>query len=203
MQLIGMLDSPFVRRVAVSMRLMGVPFEHRSVSVFRHFDTFHAINPLVKAPTMICDDGTVLMESTLLLEEAEAQADPSRSLMPKVAPERQKALRIVGLALIAAEKSVQIEYEKKRPENIRYQPWLERIEAQMHAGFDALEDYAQHASPWLLGEKLTQADVTTAIAWRFAQLVTPTHAPAGNWPHLAALCAKAEALPEFLAFPPE
>ena len=35
MQLIGMLDSPYVRRVAISLQLLGLPFEHRSVSVFR------------------------------------------------------------------------------------------------------------------------------------------------------------------------
>ena len=38
MILIGMLDSPYVRRCAVSFKLMGVPFEHRSVSVFRQFE---------------------------------------------------------------------------------------------------------------------------------------------------------------------
>ena len=37
MVLIGMLDSPYVRRVAVSMKLMGMPFEHRPLSVFRVF----------------------------------------------------------------------------------------------------------------------------------------------------------------------
>ena len=59
MQLIGMLDSPYVRRVAISMKLMGIPFEHQSVSVFRNFDRFREINPVVKAPTLVCDDGTV------------------------------------------------------------------------------------------------------------------------------------------------
>ncbi|MDB5739409.1 MAG: glutathione transferase domain containing protein, partial [Alphaproteobacteria bacterium] len=68
MLLIGMLDSPFVRRVAVSLKVLGLPFEHQSVSVFRHFDQFAALNPVVKAPTLIADDGTVLMESTLILQ---------------------------------------------------------------------------------------------------------------------------------------
>ena len=68
MQLIGMLDSPYVRRVAISLRLLGVPFEHKPVSVFRTFTQFQAINPVVKAPTLVCDDGTVLMESGLILD---------------------------------------------------------------------------------------------------------------------------------------
>ena len=53
MQLVGMLDSPYVRRVAISLRLLGLPFEHRSVSVFSTFEQFQAINPVVKAPTLV------------------------------------------------------------------------------------------------------------------------------------------------------
>src|SRR5271170_6555819 len=104
MQLIGMLDSPYVRRVAISLRCLGIPFEHQSVSVFSTFEQFRKINPVVKAPTLICDDGEVLMESTLILEYAEALAAPGRSLMPAGIAERQHALRILGLALAACEK---------------------------------------------------------------------------------------------------
>ena len=62
MQLIGMLDSPYVRRVAVALIVAKVPFEHRPISLFRHIDQFSAINPLLKAPTLVADDGTVLIE---------------------------------------------------------------------------------------------------------------------------------------------
>ena len=53
MRLIGMLDSPYVRRVAVSLKLMGCDFELSQISVFRGFDEFRSINPVVKAPTLI------------------------------------------------------------------------------------------------------------------------------------------------------
>ena len=62
MKLIGMLDSPYVRRVAVSLQLLGLSFEHQSLSVFRGFDEFRRINPVVKAPTLLCDSGVVLMD---------------------------------------------------------------------------------------------------------------------------------------------
>jgi glutathione S-transferase len=51
MQLIGMLDSPYVRRVAISLQLLGLRFEHQSVSVFSTFEKFRSINPVVKAPS--------------------------------------------------------------------------------------------------------------------------------------------------------
>ncbi len=112
MQLIGMLDSPYVRRVAISLQLLGLPFEHRSVSVFRGFETFRQINPVVKAPSLVCDDGEVLMDSGLILDYAESLAAPSRSLMPRDIAARQHTLRSLGLALAACEKSVQIVCER-------------------------------------------------------------------------------------------
>src|SRR6266567_177884 len=81
MQLIGMLDSPYVRRVAISLQLLGLRFEHHSVSVFSTFEQFRKINPVVKAPTLICDDGTVLMDSTLMIQYAEAIAASQRTLV--------------------------------------------------------------------------------------------------------------------------
>jgi len=106
MQLIGMLDSPYVRRVAISMKLMGIPFEHQSVSVFRNFDRFREINPVVKAPTLVCDDGTVLMDSTLILDYLEGLVPPERRLMPPAGDARREALRITGLAVAACDKGV-------------------------------------------------------------------------------------------------
>ena len=97
MLLIGMLDSPYVRRVAVSLQLQQIRFEHRPVSVFRAFEQFRAINPVVKAPTLICDDGTVLMDSSLILEYAQALAP--RALMPQVVP----AMRFAVLATYSAQ----------------------------------------------------------------------------------------------------
>lgn len=108
MQLIGMLDSPYVRRVAVSLQLLGLPFEHQSISVFSTFEQFRQINPVVKAPSLVCDDGTVLMDSTLILDYAENLAAPGRSLMPADIGARLQALRVIGLALAVCEKSVQI-----------------------------------------------------------------------------------------------
>src|SRR5512138_2465864 len=106
MRLIGMLDSPFVRRVAISLQALGLRFEHEPVSVFRGYAAFEQINPVVRAPTLVCDDGEVLMDSTLILQHAEALAAPRRTLMPGTIVERQHVLRFVGLALAACEKTV-------------------------------------------------------------------------------------------------
>ncbi len=147
MRLIGMLDSPYVRRVAISLQLLDLRFEHESISVFHQFDDFAAINPVVKAPTLVCDDGEVLMESTPILDQAEALAAGRKSLTPAEVRERQHALRVIDLALAVCEKTVQIVYERSlRPAHKQHAPWVDRITGQMLAALDALVPPARFPS---------------------------------------------------------
>jgi glutathione S-transferase len=202
MILIGMPDSPYVRRVAVTLKLMDLPFEHRQVSVFRHFDEFRKTNPVVKAPTFVCDDGTVLMDSTLILDYVEHCVAPAKALTPPRGPERQEALRLVGLAMAACEKCVQIVYEKEqRPAEKRHDPWMQRVIGQANAAFGELERACASARPWLQGERLGADDVAVACAWRFGQFYDAVEVPAARYPALVAYSARAEALPEFSSTP--
>jgi glutathione S-transferase len=200
-QLIGMLDSPFVRRVAISLRLLGLPFQHRNLSVFRGFDDVRAINPVAKVPTLICDDGFVLVESGLILDHLETLA--GRSLWPAAAAERRRALRIAGLALAACEKSGQIVYERWRPADRQLEPWLARLRTQAAGAYAALEE--EFASQPLPAEeaRLTHAAVASAVAWRFAQLLVPDVATPQAHPALAEFTARAELQPAFVATPPD
>jgi len=201
MQLIGMLDSPYVRRVAVSLQLLGLPFEHRSISVFRGFDEFSRINPVVKAPTLVCDDGGVLMDSTLILEYAESLAAP-RSLMPAAIADRQRTLQLVGLALAACEKSVQIIYERSlRPPEKQHAPWVSRVQGQLSEALDALERELARRPLATTAETIDQAGVSVAVAWFFIRAARPDLTGAAPYPALQALSAQAEQLPAFSRAP--
>jgi glutathione S-transferase len=200
-KLIGMLDSPYVRRVAISLQLLGLKFEHQSLSVFRTFDQFSQINPVVKAPTLVCDNGTVLMDSTLILEYAEALARP-RTLMPTGIAELQRDLHIIGLALAAVEKCVQIVYEHGvRPPEKLHEPWLQRVTGQALAAYSELERQLSAGSLPLVGPGISQAGVTVAVAWHFTQQTIPKEIPAERFPQLVAYSSAAESLPQFKAAP--
>lgn len=204
MQLIGMLDSPYVRRVAISLQLLGLDFEHRPVSVFSTFAQFQAINPVVKAPSLVCDDGTVLMDSTLILDYAEALAarTTGKSLMPADLDARLQALRTIGLALAACEKSVQIVYEHMlRPADKLHPPWLQRITGQLLAAYGALETGLATHPLASSSQRLGQDGVSVGIAWTFTQMMLPGVVPPEHHPALAAFSARAEQLPEFSAAP--
>jgi glutathione S-transferase len=202
MQLIGMLDSPYVRRVAISLQLLGLSFEHRSISVFSTFEQFRQINPVVKAPSLICDDGEVLMDSTLIIEYAEALAAGRRSLMPSAPHERRDTLREIGLALAACEKSIQIVYERNlRPAEKLHEPWIRRVTGQLLAAFQILETDLIARPLAVTSAAINQAGVSVAVAWQFTQQMLPEVVPGANYPALREFSAKAEALPEFIAAP--
>jgi len=199
MRLIGMLDSPYVRRVAVSLKLMKLPFELEQLSVFRNYPQFEAINPVVKAPTLVTDDGAVLMDSTLILDHAERLADPALSLMPPNGRARDDALRVIGLALAASEKTVQIIYERNlRPEEKWHQPWLDRVRGQLLQAYGVLEREMAQQAAWFGGSRMMQPDVTVAVGWRFARSVVPEIVTEAEFPRLAAHSSRAETLPAFV-----
>jgi glutathione S-transferase len=202
MQLIGMLDSPYVRRVAIALIVAKTPFIHRPISLFRHIDAFSKLNPLLKAPTLLTDDGAALMESGVILDYL-AGADPRiAALTPAQAPRRLAALRATGVALTIMEKAVQRHYERMlRPAEKRHEPWVDRVMSQLNAGLSAL-DAELPGSGWIGGE-IGVADISVACAFGFTRSVLADVVETGRYPNLAAFCARAEALPAFRAAPPE
>jgi glutathione S-transferase len=104
MKLIGMMDSPYVRRVAVSLELYGIEFESMPLSVFRSFEAFAHINPVVKAPTLLLDNGVQLMDSSLILHYFEALAGADQKLLPAEPGALAQDLRLLGWRLPPAKK---------------------------------------------------------------------------------------------------
>ena len=126
MLLIGMFDSPFVRRVAITMKLLEMPFEHANWSIGRDFDRIREYNPLGRVPTLVIEQGECLMESSAILDYLDERAGAARALMPPAGPERRQALKLMAMATGAAEKGVLQVYEGVfRPEEKRHRPWLE------------------------------------------------------------------------------
>ncbi|MBL8488576.1 MAG: glutathione S-transferase [Rhodocyclaceae bacterium] len=202
MKLIGMLDSPYVRRTAISLHTLGIPFVHEAVSVFSTFERFQAINPVVKAPTLICDDGEAIMDSSLILQFAEATMAGGRTLWPADAGEYRHDMRAVSLALAACEKSVQIIYERNlRPPERQHEPWVARVSGQLRAAYGGLEAEVARRPEAFRPDR--QAGITAGVAWQFTQSLLAAVVPAAGHPALDALSASLERVPAFLAYPPD
>lgn len=200
MKIVGLLDSPFVRRSVITARMLGIPFEHQSLSVFRNFDEFHAINPLTKAPTLVLDDGELLVDSSHIIDWLEHIAPAGRSLRPADPAQLRCCLQLTGFGLAAAEKGVHRVYETRvRPPESRDLGWLRRVEGQIRDTFAEIDQRVPGEGDWLCGDVISQADVTVAVAWRFVHATAPGLVADSDYPHLAALSAQAEALPAFMA----
>lgn len=203
MRVIGMLDSPYVRRTALTLAALEIPFAHEPLSVFRHYNEFAAINPVVKAPTAVTDDGVVLLDSTLIIDYALKVLARDKKLGPADPKLAALDIRLTGLGLAACEKAVQSVYERQlRPAEKQHQPWLDRVAGQLKAALASIEGEIADAY-WLLGSPVSEAGITLAVAGTFISEMVADVVALSEYPHLAALTAKAEAMPLFKAWPYE
>jgi len=205
--LIGMLDSPFVRRVAITMQVLGIDYQYRPLSIFESFEEFRSVHPLVKAPTLVCDDGEMLVDSTLIIDYLELLVGPEKSLMPNDASARRTALQQIGEALVAMEKVIQLVDEKtQRPADVQHEPWINRLEQQVISAAGLMEASVEAAiesgNDWLAGTDPMQVDITTAVAWDFIRRMASSTVRSTNHPYLIEYSERAEALPAFLACQP-
>ncbi|MDH3316572.1 MAG: glutathione S-transferase family protein [Gammaproteobacteria bacterium] len=197
MILVGRYLSPFVRRVAVTLRLYGLEYEHRPLMAFGDDKkTISQWNPVGRVPVLILDDGESLFESGAILDYLDERVGPDRSLTPASGRPRREVLRLLALATGAAEKTVLTLYEVRfRPEEKRHEPWVAMCSDQVRRGFEALD--AAAAMPWMTGETMGQADVIAACCWSFAKHAKPELTETIRAPRLDAIAARAESMPEF------
>jgi glutathione S-transferase len=201
MILIGMFDSPFTRRVAISATLLGIAFEHRDWSVGKDFDRIREFNPLGRVPTLVLDDGEALVESAMILDWLDEQVGPQRALLPASGAARRQALTFMALATGAADKDIHIVIERAfRPEEKRHAPWTDRCRVQVNGALAELDRLCAAAGerPWLLGDAMTQADITLACYTTYLRDAVPLELSA--YPSLQERVQRCEALPVFQQF---
>jgi glutathione S-transferase len=165
-QLLGLYDSPFVRRVAVTMQFYGIPYAHVSLSVFRHMDAMRPLNPLFKVPMLTLPNGETLYESAYQLDYLDELATGRgiSPLTPRSGGERRQVQQAMALAMVATEKAVAIEYERKRPAERQWPEWSSRLRGQMNDAFGMLEE--RLSGDFLVAGRLTQADISTVAGHR-------------------------------------
>lgn len=205
MRLIGIYLSPFVRRVAVSLSILKLPFESDDVFVFGERDIVRSYNPLVRIPILALDDGENLVESGAILDEIDQMVSPGQRLTPSDGPLRRRVVQTTAIALACAEKSQWAFYEDRvRPAEKVHTPWIEHNDNQVLGGFRHLNVAAASMTDdgWIAGTpNISQADVTTTVAYTFANIARPNLELAERFPHLSRFAERCETLPAFLETP--
>ena len=198
--LVGQMDSPFVRRVAVTMNVYGMPFEREIISVFADADAVRKINPLGKVPALVLDDGENLFDSQMIIDYLDELAGPERALTPADGKARRACLASVAVSLGVAEKVVGLNFEtKQRPSETIDEGVITRLQGQVTSALTWLE--ARQPEPWLCGQAMTQADITAVTALTHLINRRSELFPDGTFPALTGLRNRAEELPPFQASP--
>lgn len=205
MRLIGNYLSPYVRRVAVSLHILKMPFELEELFVFKAPEVVRRHNPLVRIPVLVLDDGERLVDSNAILDEMDQMAGPGLCLTPIGGPQRRLVVQTTAIAFACAEKVQWAFYEGRvRPAEKVHKPWIKHNENQVLGGFEHLEKLASgvKADGWLAGTpKISQADVTTAVAYTFAKTARPELDLVTPFPQLSRFVERCEALSSFQETP--
>lgn len=204
MKLIGRNLSPYTRRVAIAMNMLGIPHERLPLSPWSEAQAkdIRARNPLTRVPILVLDDGETLIESGAMLDHLMEGAGPEKALIPPVGKGRRDCLRIMAIGTGVLDKGVAAFYERtKRPAEKVHKDWHDHLAGQVTGGLETLE--ATPMTPWYLGAKLTMADVTAAVAVTFVRKTSPALCPEGAYPRLEAFAAICEAMPAFRSSPLE
>jgi glutathione S-transferase len=167
--LVGQMDSPFVRRVAITLTLYRLPFELSPLSVYSDFDALRRIHPLGTVPLLLEANGTVRSETEAICAWLDTQTS-----VPLRRPSTDE-LEAIGWANTMASKAGEL---------YRLHRWaqggtpaldaLARIRVQLDAGLSLLDTWLKLTPPAIDARapfKPSHADIAVVCGLRFAQMV--------------------------------
>ena len=197
MILIGQFDSPFVRRVAVTLHHYHMPYTRNPLSVFRDVAAMQKINPLLRVPALILETGETLIDSSAIIDHLDEMAGPARALTPAHGPERRKVLQVVVTALGTADKAVALFFERLFHSDKHINKEFEtRMLSQITAALTKLE--SDCGTPWFVDSRMSQADITIGCMLGHIKMRVPEAFPANKFPKLHALSLHCETKEDFV-----
>ena len=170
MMLIGVNRSPYTRRVAITLKAYGVPFEQQSLSGFVNRAEVRASNPLGRIPALVLDNGETLIDSGAIVDHLDETYGRDRALTPASGADRRAVLKVAALMMGACDKALQAAYARNHtpPEKV-HQPWIDDCNAQAMSALAAVDAMIEPAPSYLMLGRLTQADITAFVAERLAR----------------------------------
>jgi glutathione S-transferase len=201
MILVGQYDSPFVRRVAVTLEIYGLAYKRHPISVFGDAAEMARINPLVRIPSLVLDDGEVLVESGAILDYLDELVGPQRALTPRSGEARRRMLQVMAVGTGTIDKVGAAVYERHfHPGDKINREWATRLKEQAAGGLRWLEE--RLSGDWFFDGKLSQADITAGVLLGYLHLRFQEALREGRYPKLEALSKRCEALPAFVVARP-
>lgn len=201
MKLVGPYISGFTRRTAITMKLLGIPFEHLNFNAYTDKDEVRRYSPMGKVPALVLDDGEVLIDSAGIIDVLYERVGPGGALIPPTGPARLKALQLIGIGSNIYPKLSSLYDETLRPKEHQLQSVFEALAEQAIIGLSLLE--AQTGDGWYVNDAVSQADIIAVVCYQAAAgFILPDHVNAQNFPRLAALSERAMKIDAFASTAP-
>ena len=192
MKLVGVYLSPYVRRVAAAMISRGLPYEHEPVNAYREFEVASRYNPLAKVPSLVLDDGEILIESSAILDYL-SELVPSAPLIPTGSQARRATLKLAAIGHGICEQSVRLSGARRVPVP---ESDTQRWRAQVLGGLSALDAVAGEGGA-LRAAPLDVAGITAIVALELLARINPDLEILPATPRLAEFAAQHRETPPF------
>ena len=141
MKLLSSPASPFGRKVKITIGIKRLKDQIEIVTVDTNKGdaSLNAVNALGRIPTLLLDNGEALHDSHVICEYLDS-IGTGPVLVPREGPARWTTLTSASLGDGLIEAALLQVYEGRfRPENMRVESWVQRLQSKIDRALDALE----------------------------------------------------------------
>ncbi|MFC0167357.1 glutathione S-transferase N-terminal domain-containing protein [Pseudoduganella danionis] len=189
MKLIGSLASPYVRKVRVVLAEKKLDYQFVLENVWAADTTIDQLNPLGKVPSLIMEDGDVLIDSRVMVEYLDTLT-PVCKLLPPNGRERADIKCWEALADGVLDAAILVRLERtQRPPELQSEQWIERQMRKVHQGLEVVAARLGE-SPYCAGIHYSLADVAVGCMLGWLSFRFPEIDWRGSHPNLARLYDK-------------
>lgn len=173
MKLIGSLGSPYVRKVRVVLAEKKLDYQFELENVWAPDTAISKLNPLGKVPSLVMDDGSVMIDSRVMVEYLDTLT-PVCKLLPANSRDRADVKCWEALADGIIDAAVIVRLERLRPIELQSEDWVARQQGKVKLGLAALSDKLGDL-PYCMGKNYSLADVAVGctlgwLAFRFPDI---------------------------------
>jgi glutathione S-transferase len=163
--LIGSLTSPYVRKVRIALAEKKVEYDFKLEDVWAKETHISEINPLMKVPCLIFEDGFVVIDSRVIVEHVDA-ISPIAKLIPPNGREKTEVKTLEALADGILDACVSNRLEQTwvhRADSERCQAWIDRNFLRVHQSLTFLEKKLGDKT-YFFGTAISLADISVGCA---------------------------------------
>src|SRR5471030_1264939 len=196
MKLIGSLASPYVRKVRVVLAEKKLDYQFELENVWAPDTTIDKLNPLGKVPSLVMEDGNVMIDSRVMVEYLDTLT-PVCKLLPPNGRDRAdvKCWEALADGLLDAAILVRLERTQRAPE-LQSEAWVERQLRKVQLSLKSMSEQLGD-SAYCTGIHYSLGDVAVGCALGWLLFRFPEITWRDDYANLARLYDKLSERPSF------